>query len=112
MADDVDVPVAAMQYLRERLSTANLKEPLRATRLSAPSGIISSAITKLSNQIHEQILFEEQHVSNLGSLKDEFGLLTSATTTPGLLKAMLNVLYVRSVDVHAIPQRFGADVNA
>ena len=37
-AADVDGPVAAMQFLWERLSTANLKEPLRAiaTRLSAP----------------------------------------------------------------------------
>ena len=110
VAGDVDVPVAAMQYLRERLSTANLKEPLRATRLSAPSGIISSAITKRSNQIHKQIIFEEQNVANLESLKDEFGLLTLATTTPGLLKAVLNALYMRSADV--LPQKFGVDVNA
>ena len=110
MADDVDVPVAALEYLRERLSTANLKEPLRATRLSAPSGNVSSAITKLFNQIHKQILFKEQHVVNLEFLKDEFGLLTSATTTPGLLKAMLNALHMRSVDV--LPQKFGVDVNA
>ena len=53
LAEALDVPVA---YLRERLSTANVKEPLQATQLSAPSGNVSSAITKLSNQI----LFEEQ----------------------------------------------------
>ena len=76
MAGDAYVPVAALQYLRERRSTVNLKEPLRATRLSAPSGHISSAITKLSSQIHKQILFEEPHVANLESLKGEFGLLT------------------------------------
>ena len=55
-------------------------------------------------------LFEEQHVANLESLKDEFGLLTSATTTLGLLKAMLSALYMRRVD--GLPQKFGVDVNA
>ena len=48
-------------------------------------------------------------MANPESLKDEFGLLTSAITTPGLLKATLNALYVRSVDV--LPQRFGVDNN-
>ena len=41
----------------------------------------------------------------LESLKDEFGLLTSATTAPGLLKCFLNALYVRKVDV--IPVQLG-----
>ena len=50
------------------------------------TGAVSWAIAKLSNQIHKQILFEEQHVSNLQSLKGKFGLMTSATTTAGLLK--------------------------
>ena len=110
VAGDVAVPVAALQYLRERLSTVNLKEPLQATRLSAPSGHMSLAITKLSNQIHTHILLEEQYVANLESRKDEFGLCTLATTTPDLLKDMLNASYVRSVDV--LPPKFGIDVNA
>ena len=71
---------------------------------------MSLPITKLSNQINKQILFEEQYVGNLESPKDEFGLLTSATTTPGLLKAMLNALYMQSVDV--LPQQFGINANA
>ena len=49
-------------------------------------------------------------MANLESLKDEFGLLTSATTTPGLLKARLNALYMQNVG--APPQKFGVDVNA
>ena len=55
-------------------------------------------------------MFEEQCtcVADLGALKGEFGLLTSATTTPGLLKAMLNVLYVRSVDVLRSPESLGS----
>ena len=107
---DVPAAEAALHCLRERLSTANLKQPLRATRLSAPSGAVHSAITKLSNQTHKQILFEEQYVASLESLKDKFGRLTSATTTPGLLKAMLNALCVQRVDV--LPHTLGVDVNA
>ena len=87
-----------------------MKEPLRATRLSVAPGNIPSAIKTQSNQIPKQILFEEQHAADLESLKDEFGLITSATTTPGLLKGMLNAFYMRSVNV--LPQRFGVDANA
>ena len=34
-----------------------------------------------------------------------FGIGTTAATTPGLLKAFLNVLYVRTVDV--LPEDIG-----
>ena len=60
---------------------------------------IASGITKLANLVHRQVLSDEQHVANLESLKDEVGIGTTAATTPGLLKAFVNVLYVREVDV-------------
>ena len=60
-------------------------------------------ITKLANLVHKQVLSDERHVANLESLKDEFGIGTTAATTPGLLKAFMNVLYVREVAV--IPQQ-------
>ena len=66
---------------------------------------IASRITKLANLVHRQVLSDERHVANLESLKDEFGIGTTAATTPGLLKAFLNVLYVREVVV--IPQELG-----
>ena len=44
-------------------------------------------------------------MASLESLKDEFGIGTTAATTPGLLKAFLNVLYVRAVDV--VPDEIG-----
>ena len=59
-------------------------------------GPIASGITKLANLVHRQVLRDERHVVNLESLKDEFGIGTTAATTPGLLKAFLNVLYVRA----------------
>ena len=51
------------------------------------------------------MLSDERHVANLESLKGEFGIGTTAATTPGLLKAFLNVLYVRTVDV--VPEDIG-----
>ena len=68
-------------------------------------GPIAAGITKLANLVHRQVLSDERHVANLESLKDEFGIGTTAATTPGLLKAFLNVLYVRAVDV--VPEQIG-----
>ena len=47
----------------------------------------------------------ERYVPNLESLKDEFGIGTTAATAPGLRKAFLNVLYARQVAV--LPQQLG-----
>ena len=95
----------ALEYLRERLTTANSKGVLHGTKVSAPMGPIASGITKLVNLVHRQVLSDGRHVENLESLKDEFGIGTAAATTPGLLYAFLNVLYVRAVVV--IPQNRG-----
>ena len=51
--------------------------------------------------------------SNLESLKGEFGISTAAATAPGLLKAILNCVYVRQIDVTphdlgvVLPDNFG-----
>ena len=103
--DSEETPSAVLEYLRGRLREANTKEALRATKLQAPPGAHASAITKLSNRVHKEVLYDESHVACLESLKDEFGLLTSATTAPGLLKCFLNAMYVRKVDV--IPVQLG-----
>ena len=58
-------PSAVLDYLRGRLRDANTKEPLRATKLSAPSGVHASAITKLSNRVHKEVLNDESHVACL-----------------------------------------------
>ena len=85
-------PPAVLEYLRKRLQEANAKGALHATKLLAPSGAHASAITRLSNRAHK-VLYDESLVACLESLKGEFGLLTSATTAPGLLKCFLNALY-------------------
>ena len=100
-------PSAVLEYLRGGLRDANTKAALRATKLQAPSGAHASAITnsKLSDRVHKEVLYDESYVACLESLKDEFDLLTSATTAPGLLQCFLNALYVRKVDV--IPMHLG-----
>ena len=65
-----DLPLTALGYLRERLTTANSKEVLHGTRLNAPMGPIASGITKLANLVHRHFLSDERHVANLESLKD------------------------------------------
>ena len=100
-----DVPLMALQYLRERLTTANSKEILHGTRLNAPMGPVASGITKLANLVHRQMLSDERHVANPESLKDEFGIGATAATTPGRLKVSMNVLYVRHAVV--LPQQPG-----
>ena len=72
-------PSAVLDCLRGRLRDANTKEALRATKLVAPSGAHASAITRLSNCVRKEVLYDESHVACLESLKGEFGLLTSAT---------------------------------
>ena len=54
-------------------------------------------------------MYDETHVACLESLKDEFGLLTSATTAPELLKCFLNALYVREVVV--LPLNLGLEMS-
>ena len=66
---------AVFEYLRERLKAANAKEPLRATKLTAPSGAHASAITRPPNRAHKEAIYNEAHVACLESLKDQFGHL-------------------------------------
>ena len=61
-------------------------------------GPIASGITKLANLVHRQVLSDERHVANLESLKDEFGIGTTAATTPGPLNAFMNVLWGRAAE--------------
>ena len=83
-----------------------------ATKLAALPGPHASAITKLSNRAQKVVLNNKGHVACLEALKGEFGdrlmASASATTTPRLLKAFLNALYVREVDV--LPPKLGLEM--
>ena len=57
----------------------------------------------MANEVHKDVLPGDSHVTAMESIKDEFGLETSATTAPGLLKVMFLAMASRSVRVQ---QRF------
>ena len=58
-------PAAVLEYLRGRLRDANTKEALRATKLLARSSAHASAITRLFNRVHKEVLYNESHVACL-----------------------------------------------
>ena len=53
----------------------------------------------MANEVHNDVLPTDSHVTAMESIKDEFGLKTSATTTPGLLNVMFLVMADRNVRV-------------
>ena len=69
-----------------------MKEPLQATKLTAPPGAHASAITRISDRVYKEVLCDKARVACFESLKAEFGLLTSATNASGLIKCFLNAL--------------------
>ena len=70
------------------------------------------ASTNLSNHARKEALNDERHLACLHAqaLKGEFCLITSATSTPKLLKLkeFFNAPYVREVDV--LPPKLGLEM--
>ena len=60
---------------------------------------INAICQRMANEVHRDVLPGDSHVTAMESIKDEFGLRTSATTTPGLLKVMFLATASRSVRV-------------
>ena len=107
-----DVPLIVLQYLRDRLTAANNKEAIHGTRLGAPNRQIASGITKLSNLIHKQYCTTSEMWPTWSPWPEgrvwhrcNSYCCYYAATTPGLLKAILNCLYVREIDV--VPLQLG-----
>ena len=63
---------------------------------------------RMANEVHKNVLPGDSHVIAMGSIKDEFGLTTSATTTPGLLKVMFLAMASRRFHEHDKDQRLYA----
>ena len=53
----------------------------------------------MTNKVHKDVLPGNSHVTAMEAIKDEFGLRTSATTTPGLLKVMFVAMASRKIRV-------------
>ena len=93
-----DVPAEVARYIRELLTTANETNILKgATSTAEPN--INAICQRMANEVHRDVLPGDSHVTAMESIKDEFGLRTSATTTPGLLKVMFLAMACRSVRV-------------
>ena len=92
------VPAEVAKYIRKLLTTANETKILKsATFVVEPN--INAICQKMSNEVHRDVLPGDSHVTAMESIKDEFGLRTSATTTPGSLKVMFLAMASRSVRV-------------
>ena len=52
---------------------------------------------RMANEVHRDVLPGDSHVTAMESFKDEFGLRTSASTTPGLLNILNSLLKVMFV---------------
>ena len=52
---------------------------------------------RMANEVHKDVLPGDSHVTAMEALKDEFGVRTSATTTPGVLKIMFVTIACRKI---------------
>ena len=60
---------------------------------------INAIYQRMANEVHKDALPGDDHVTAMEPIKDEFGLKTSATMTPGLLKVLFLAMASRNVRV-------------
>ena len=82
-----DVPAEVARYIRELLTKANETKILKSATFTVTPDI-NAICQRMANEVHRDVLPGDSHVTATESIKDEFGLRTSATTPPGLLKVM------------------------
>ena len=95
-----DVPAEVAKYIRELLTIANETKILKSATFTVEPNI-NAICQRMANEVHKDVLPGDSHVTAMKSIKYEFGLKTSATTTPGLLK----VLFLAMVSWHVQVQR-------
>ena len=93
-----DVPAEVARYIRGLLTEANETKILKGATFTVTPDI-NAICQRMANEVHRDVLPGDSHVTAMESIKDEFGLRTSATTTPGLLKVMFLAMACRSVRV-------------
>ena len=94
------MPAAFAQYIRKLPTIANETKILKnAPFIVEPN--INAICQKMTNEVHKDVLPGDSHdiVTAIESIKDEFGVKTSAATAPGLLKVMLLAMTSRNVRV-------------
>ena len=95
------VPAAVAKYIRELLTMANKTKLLKSTTFTVEPNINAILCQRMANcnGVHKGVLPGDSHMASMESIKDEFGLKTSATTTPGLLKVMLLAILMASRNI-------------
>ena len=73
-------------------------EILRGPSFDVPSNT-NALCQRMANKVHRDVMPGDSHATAMDSFKDEFGLRTSATTTPGLLKVMFIAMAGRKIRV-------------
>ena len=71
---------------------------LKGVLFDVPSDI-NALCQRMANAVHGDVLPGDSHVTAIESFKDEFGMRTSATTTPGVLKVMFVAMASRTIRV-------------
>ena len=94
----LDVPAKVAQYVRKLLTVANETKILKGASFVVEPNI-NAICQRMANEVHKDVLPGDSHVTAMESIKDEFGLKTSATTTPGLLKVVFAAIASRNVRV-------------
>ena len=90
----------ASLYIRKPLSLANDHEIPKGESIEVPPDASTSALCRrMANEVHRDVLPGDGHATAMEPSKGEFGLRTSATTTPGLLKVMFVAIASREMRV-------------
>ena len=101
-----DGPAEVCLYIRKLLTLPNDygHEILKGS--GAPFDITPDTNTlcqRMANEVHKDVLPGYRHATSTESIKDEFGLRTSATTAPGLLKIMFLAIACREMRIQRRP---------
>ena len=91
-----DVPVEVCLYILKLLTLANDHEILKGASFNV-SPDTDALCQRIANEVHRVVLPRDSHVTAMEAIQDEFGLSTSATTTPGLLKIRFAAIACRKV---------------
>ena len=95
-----DVPSEVFLYVRKLLTLANDHEILKGASFGVTPDT-NALCQRMANEVHrdDSVLPGHSHVSATESIEGKFGLRTSATMTPGLLKVMFVAMASRKVRV-------------
>ena len=91
-----DVPAEVCLYIWKLLTLANDHKMLKGASFDVTPDT-NALCQRIANEVHKDVLPCDSHATAMEAIKDKFGLSTSATTTPGLLKIMFADIACRKI---------------